>query len=169
MRILLLFTLIIILSNCTTVELAKEVTKASKSIKTSVDNMVKNLENTDNEEIVEEIIDDKKIIKQEMANLEIEKKAKQEIIKEQKKKSEINFLGKTFDEIKLVIGDPKLTRIDGNSKTMRFDNNYCRLFLFSSAKKNTTKVEYFEIRNSLGKLIINKEEMKKCYQTFKLI
>jgi len=187
MRILLLFSIIALLSNCTSVEIAKELTKATKSIKTSIDNIVKSSADTNQEEIIEEknvdkkIIDqeianlekeknvDKKIIDQEIANLEKEKKEKEKIIKEQKKKTKINFLGKNFNEIKVMVGEPILLRTDGNSKTARFDNNFCQLFLFSNAKTKNFRVEYFEIRNKEGKLIINQKKIEKCYKNFKLI
>ena len=182
MRILILFSLFILLSNCTTIEVAKEVTKVTKSIQTSVDNIVKSSSNNNQEKVIEEetndkqIIDqeieetnDKQIIDQEIANLEKEKKEKKEIIKEQKKETKINFLGKNFNEIKLMIGEPTLLRIDGNSRTVRFDNNFCQLFLFSNAEIKNARVEYFEIRNKVGKLIINKEKIEKCYKNFKLI
>ena len=179
MRILLLFSIIALLSNCTSVEIAKELTKATKSIKTSFDNIIKSSGDTNQKEIIEEknvdqeIIDqeiiDQEIIDQEIANLEKEKKEKEKIIKEQKKKTKINFLGKNFNEIKLMVGEPILLRTDGNSKTARFDNNFCQLFLFSNAKTKNFRVEYFEIRNKEGKLIINKKKIEKCYKNFKLI
>ena len=68
-----------------------------------------------------------------------------------------------------MIGNPKLIRIDGNSLTERFDNNFCQLFLFSNIKTKNSKIEYFEIRNKEGKLIINKKKIEKCYKNFKLI
>ena len=189
MRILLLFSIIALLSSCTSVEIAKELTKATKSIKTSFDNVIKSSDDTNQKEIIEEknvdqevidqevidqeVIDqeviDQEVIDQEIANLEKEKKEKEKIIKEQKKKTKINFLGKNFNEIKLLVGEPILLRADGNSKTARFDNNFCQLFLFSNAKMKNFKVEYFEIRNKEGKLIINKKKIEKCYKNFKLI
>ena len=164
MRILLLFSIIALLSNCTSVEIAKELSKATKSIKTSFDNVIKSSGDTNQKEIFEEKNIDKKIIDQGIVNLEKEK-----IIKEQKKKTKINFLDKNFNEIKLMIGDPKLIRLDGNSRTLRFDNNFCQLFLFCNAKTKNSTIEYFEIRNKKGKLLINKEKIEKCYQNFKLI
>ena len=169
MRILLLFSIIALLSNCTSVEIAKELSKATKSIKTSIDNVIKSSDDTNQKEIFEEKNIDKKIIDQEIIDLEKEKKEKEKIIKEQKKKTKINFLDKNFNEIKLMIGEPILLRTDGNSKIARFDNNFCQLFIFSNAKTKNSKVEYFEIRNKEGKLIINKKKIEKCYKNFKLI
>ena len=169
MRILLLFSIIALLSNCTSVEIAKELSKATKSIKTSIDNVIKSSDDTNQKEIFEEKNIDKKIIDQGIVNLEKEKIIKEQIIKEQKKKTKINFLDKNFNEIKLMIGEPILLRTDGNSKIARFDNNFCQLFIFSNAKTKNFRVEYFEIRNKEGKLIINKEKIEKCYKNFKLI
>ena len=177
MRILLLFSLIILLSNCNAIEITKEATKATKSIKTSIDNVIKISSNSSQEEVkkdateevIEDTTNDKQIIDQEIANLKKEKKEKEKIIKKQKKETKINFLGKTSNDIKLMIGEPNLLRIDGNARTVRFDNNFCQLFLFSNAEIKNARVEYFEIRNKVGKLIINKEKIEKCYKHFKLI
>jgi len=168
MQILLLFCLIIFLSNCATVEVAKEVTKASKSLKTSVDNMLKTSNNEKSQVIKEQNIEGEAIDK-EIASLDKEKKKAEKIIKEQRRETKINFLGKTDNEIKRMIGTPELIRVDGNSQTLRFDNNFCQLFLFSNAKTKNAKIKYFEIRDKNGKLIINKEKIKKCYKNFKLI
>jgi hypothetical protein len=67
-----------------------------------------------------------------------------------------------------MFGEPDLIRVDGNSRTMRFDNNFCQLFLFSLAKLKSARVDYFEIRNKNGNLIINKKNIDKCYKSFKL-
>ena len=129
MRILLLFCLIILLSNCATIEVAKEITKATNSISESVNKMMQNKDLINKKDKST----DREIINQEIASLEIEKEEEREIIKEQKKEIELNFLGKSFDEITLMIGGPKLTRVDGGSKTARYDNNFCKLFIFSNA------------------------------------
>ena len=164
MRILSLFLIISILSNCSTVEVAKEVTKATYSIKTSVTNILKN-SNSDQEEKSS----DTNSIDQEIMILEKEKKKKKESINNQKIGTKINFLNKTLKEIELMIGEFDLIRIDGNSKTVRYDNKYCQLYLFLESIKKNAQVKYFEIRNREGKLIIKKEKIKKCYNNFKLI
>ena len=69
MRILLLFSIIALLSNCTSVEIAKELSKATKSIKTSIDNVIKSSDDTNQKEIFEEKNIDKKIIDQEIIDL----------------------------------------------------------------------------------------------------
>ena len=171
MRILHLFFVIILLSSCATVEVAKEVTKASKSISTSLNNLIKNSQNNSEDKslINGNTGDDKKIITQEIVSLEKEKEEKAKLIKKQKKTIRINFLNKTTNEIKAIVGEPKLIRIDGNSKIIRFDNNFCRLFLFVSEKNENSKIKYFEIRNKKGLLIINSDEIETCYRNFKLI
>ena len=167
MRILILFYLIMLLSNCATVEVAKEVSKATKSISASVNNMMQNSTQDQKSEIIEQ--NSNEIINEQLTSLEKEKENKEKIIKEQKSKTKINFLGKNSKEIKLMVGEPKLIRIDGNTKTERFDNAFCQLFLLSNAQIINSEVEYFEIRNKQGKLIINRDRIEKCYKNFKLI
>ena len=52
MRILLFFVILLLLSNCTTIEVAKEVSKASKSIKNSVQKVIKNDDQSNNDNSV---------------------------------------------------------------------------------------------------------------------
>ena len=160
MRIFFFFSLIILLNNCTTVEVAKEVTKASKSIKTSVSNLIK--DNNKNKEK----ISGKEIIDQEIKVVEREKEKEKNIIKEQKQITELSFLGENSEEIERIIGSPVLIRVDGNSRIRRYDNSFCHLFLFSNI--NHSKIEYFEIRNKQGELIINKENIQSCYKNFNI-
>ena len=172
MRILFFLTLFAILTNCTTVNVVKEVTKASKSVKTSVDKMLKGSEDESQNDLKKHsknISNDKQKIDQKIKNLQKEKEEKIKIIKEQKKEVKITLLGKTSNEVMLMFGEPDLIRVDGNSRTMRFDNNFCQLFIFLNSNNENAKVEYFEIRNIKGKLIINKEKIEGCYKNFKLI
>ena len=168
MRILL-FLFIILLSSCSSIEVAKEITKATKSIKVSVNNIVTNSDSDNQQTVVMKKNSDKKIIDKEIATLEIEKKEKEKIIIEQKNKTVLNFLDKNSDEVRLMIGNYTLMRIDGNTRTTRFDNNYCQLFLFSNAESKNAEVKYFEIRNKKGNLIVESEKIKNCYKNFKLI
>ena len=169
MRILLFFTFIYLLSGCTTIEVAKEVNKASQSIKTSVKKIIKNdkkkLEVSNKNES-----DSKKIetIEKEKEIIEAEKKKEKKLVKEQKKLVEINFLGKTFNELILLLGKPQLIRLDANVKTVRFDTNKCRLFLYFNNKINIARVEHFEIRDIKGNLINIKKQINECYKDFKL-
>ena len=167
MRILLLF-FIVLLSNCSSVKIAKELTKVTGSIKTSVDNVINNSKNSNQDGSGDEISSDKKIINEVIANLEKEKNEKKKIINAQKKVN-TKFLGRTFNEVQLMIGEPQLIRIDGNSKIARFDNNFCQLFLFTNTKIKNDIIKYFEIRNREGKLIINKKKIENCYENFRLI
>ena len=169
MRIFLFFTFILLQSGCTTIEVAKEVTKASKSIKTSVSNIInidkKTEEIEDNDESVASINDS---IEKEKEILEVEKKKEKKVVKEQKKIIKINFIGKTLNKIKSSLGEPQLIRLDGNTKTVRFDKNSCRLFLFFNSNKSPPKVEHFEIRDIQGNLINSKERIQDCYKYFNL-
>ena len=121
----------LVLSSCTTIEVAKEVTKASQSIKTSVNNMINSNKKTND-------IDDKKKVSspkpdnitEEINVLKGKEKDEKEKLKEQKKIVKVVFLGKTHEEIKVLLGDPQLERTDGNIQIFRFDVNNCRLFLF---------------------------------------
>ena len=165
MRIFLFLSLIILLSNCTTVEVAKEVTKATESIKTSVQKITKkeNKYEEDNKknEMKIQIAKEKEIIKKE------QKKEKQ-IVKKQKQIIQINFMGKTMNEIYMRLGDSSLFRLDGNTQTMRYDAKSCRLFLFFNATVGIPRVEYYEFRDTKGKVLSSKEKISFCYKDFGL-
>ena len=171
MKIFLLLIIIIIQFGCTTVEVAKEVTKASESIKKTVQNILDNNEeeeveknNTDekvNEKTINEILIEKE-------NIEVEKKEQKKVIKKQKEVIEVNFVGKTINEIYMRLGDSDLFRLDGNTQTMRYDSNSCRLFLFFNSTVPIPRVEYFEMRDQTGKLINDKISIQNCYKNFDL-
>ena len=171
MKIFLLLIIIIIQFGCTTVEVAKEVTKASESIKKTVQNILDNNEeeeveknNTDekvNEKTINEILIEKE-------NIEVEKKEQKKVIKKQKEVIEVNFVGKTINEIYMRLGDSDLFRLDGNTQTMRYDANSCRLFLFFNSTVPIPRVEYFEMRDQTGKLINDKISIQNCYKNFDL-
>ena len=169
MRILLFLTFIYFLSGCTTIEIAKEVNKASQSIKTSVQKITKAdkkiLEVSNEDEPDSAII---KTIEKEKEIIETEKKKERKLVKEQKKLVTINFIGKTLDELSLLLGDPQLIRLDANVTTARFDSNKCRLFLYFNNDINTPRVEHFEIRDDKGNLINIKKKIHECYKDFKL-
>ena len=170
MKIFLLLIIIIIQFGCATVEVAKEVTKASESIKKTVQNIIDNNEeeveknNTDekvNEKTINEILIEKE-------NIEVEKKEQKKVIKKQKEVIEVNFVGKTINEIYMRLGDSDLFRLDGNTQTMRYDSNSCRLFLFFNSTVPIPRVEYFEMRDQTGKLINDKISIQNCYKNFDL-
>ena len=175
MRIFLFFTLILILAGCNSIEVAKEVAKASKSIGTSVNQVIKNEKKT-KEFVGKEIVDIDETsavindsIEKEKKILDVEKKKEKKLVKEQKKIIKINFIGKTLNKIKSSLGEPQLIRLDGNTKTVRFDKNSCRLFLFFNSSKTIQLVEHFEVRNIKGDLINSKEKVQVCYKHFNLI
>jgi len=168
MRILLFLTFIIVQYGCTSVEVAKEVTKVSKSIKTSVENITKkNTENEDIEKIDKETTEEISIEK-EKEILKIEQKKEKKLVKEQKKIIKINFVGKNLNEINLMLGKENLLRVDGNMTIVRFDKKTCRLFMFFNSSTKNSKVEYFEMRDQQGNLIKTKEKIQVCYNNFKL-
>ena len=121
MRIFLFFVIIMFLCGCSTVEVAKEVTKATKSIKTSVDKIINSFE------------EEKEIVQNEKEN---EKK----LVLEQKKIVKINFLDMTLRDIKTSLGEPALSRIDGDTYFVRFDKDNCRLFFFLNTKNINKKI-----------------------------
>jgi len=168
MRIFLIFSFMLMLSSCTTIEVVKEATKASQSIKASVSNLISSNQKTNS-------IDDNKVsgqntnnILEEVGTIEEEKKDEREKIKEQKKIVRVVFLGKTHEEVKVLIGDPQLERVDGNIQILRFDANDCRLFLFFNLKIKSSTVKYFELRDSHGNLIDAKEKIQGCYKELNL-
>lgn len=152
MQIFKFLILFFMLSGCSTVEVAREVTKATTSIRESIE--VFNQEKKEEERRIEK----------EKEVLQVEKKKEKKLINEQKKITEIAFIGKSLDEIISKLGEPMLLRVDGNTKIARFDNNSCRIFLFFSQSKNTNKVEYFEIRDKDGKLIEERRRIEACYK-----
>ena len=107
-------------------------------------------------------------IEKEKEIFEVEKKKEKKLVKEQKKIIKINFIGKTLNKMKSSLGEPQLIRLDGNTKTVRFDKNSCRLFLFFNSNKTPPLVEHFEIRNIKGDLINSKERIQVCYKYFNL-
>ena len=171
MRIFFFLTFILFLSSCATVEVAREVTRAGNSVKNSVNNMIeknsKNISKNDRESKKNLIINEN-LIKNEKKKLENEKNLEIKIIKEQKN-NKIKFLGKKLINIESLLGKPQLTRLDGNTKIVRFDSLSCRIFLFFNSESISAKVNYYELRNLNGNLIIGKNSVQKCYKEFRLI
>ena len=162
--ILILYFLI--LSGCTTVEVTKEVIKATSSVKTPVSEMIseKSPESSTNEEIISQEAD----IEEEKENIITQKKAQKTIFKNQQKTAQINFIGDPINKIEAVLGKPELARVDGNTFMMRYDSDQCRLFLFFNDKLQNKKVEHFEIRDVLGVLLESKNSIEQCYREFNL-
>ena len=163
---ILLFFSILILYGCSTIEVAKEVTKATKSIKTSIDNMVSAQEKTKEPDDIEKEKEIKQPddIEKEKEKIVIEKKKERDVAEKQKKITTIRLLNKTLPELIKEFGYPSLTREDGNTKTVRFDTLSCRLFLYFNLTINQSRVEHYEIRDIKGNLVNKNKDIKKCFQ-----
>ncbi len=176
MRIFFFFTFILILNGCATIEVAKGVSKVSTSIETSVKKIAGKEENKEKIREKEEETINKNIsleekvsaAKKEKEIVEVEKKQQKKVIKKQKDVIKINFVGKTINEIYMRLGDPNLFRLDGNTQTMRFDSDTCRLFLFFNSTIPMPQVNYFEMRDEKGNLIKEKVNIENCYKKFDL-
>ena len=176
MRIFFFFTFILILNGCATIEVAKGVSKVSTSIETSVKKIAgkeekeEKIKEKDEGSISENISLEEKVsaAKKEKEIVEVEKTRQKKVIKKQKEVIKINFVGKTINEIYMRLGDPSLFRLDGNSQTMRFDNDTCRLFLFFNSTIPMPRVDYFEMRDEQGNLIKEKVNIENCYKKFDL-
>ena len=174
MRLLLLMLYFLFLESCTTVEVGKEIIKAGNSVKTTVSEIITNKE--DDSKIIDEKNIEAKTESQIEAEIEaekeiitIEQKEQINIVKTQQKISQINFLGKSLNEIKKILGETKLAREDGNTYLLRYDSKSCRLFLFFNLQIINKKVEYFELRDTKGILLKSRQSIEECYREFKLI
>ena len=176
MRIFFFFTFILILNGCTTIEVAKGVSKVSSSIETSVkkisgkEGKKEEIKEKEEESINENISLEEKVsaAKKEKEIVEVEKTRQKKVVKKQKEVIKINFVGKTINEIYMRLGDPNLFRLDGNTQTMRFDRDRCRLFLFFNSTIPMPQVNYFEMRDEKGNLIKEKVNIENCYKKFDL-
>ena len=124
-----------IISGCT-LEVAREAGKAIKSIDTTFSSG-----------------------KTEKAN-----KKQSEIKKTSKKKnkSEIKLVGKDEKKLFAILGRPNLIRKDGNTISMRFDEENCLAYTYFDNNSDIKKVEYFEIRTKEGILIKNESDVSQC-------
>ena len=168
---------ILILSGCTTVEVAKEISKATNSIKTSIINITSNEEEIDekisNEEDIEEkisieLMPEKKILV-EKTEIKLEQKKEEEVVLKQNKIATIRFIGKTLDELIEQLGNPKLLREDGKSQTARFDTQSCRVFVFFNTSVKKPRAEYYELRSIDGELVKKQKDIEKCFDEIKLV
>ena len=162
---ILFFFSIIVLCGCSTIEVAKEVTKATKSIKTSIDNIANTQEETKTLDDIEKEKGEKQQndIEKEKEKIVVEKKKERDVAKKQKKITTIKFLGKSLPELIKKFGKPNLTREDGNTKTVRFDTLSCRLFLYFNSTINLSRVEHYEIRDTKGNLMNRSKDLEKCF------
>ena len=158
---ILIFFIIIIVNGCTTIEVAKEVTKATNSVKKTIQNITSDKNDiTSDKNAAEEIIKEKEAVT-------IDKKKELDAAIKQQKITTIKFIGKTLDQLKEEFGEPQLIRIDGNTKTLRFDTLSCRLFIFFDLKQINSSVKYYEIRNKLGQILEKKEKIEDCFDEIK--
>ncbi len=163
MRIFLFLLLSLLVWGCSTVEVTKEVIKVSNTIT----NKVKKSGQKD-ENVIEEKIEEKKI-EEEIEIIEEKQEIEKNIIENQQKLADINFIGKTENKIFGILGKAQLSRIDGSVYTLRYDTKNCRLFLFFNQESNIRKVEYFELRNNKAELLNSKQALEECYAEFKLL
>ena len=176
MRIFLFITFILFLNGCATIEVAKGVSKVSTSIETSVKKIAgkeekeEKIKEKEEKSISENISLEEKVsaAKKEKEIVEVEKKHQKKVVKKQKEVIKINFVGKTINEIYMRLGDSDLFRLDGNTQTMRYERDMCRLFLFFNSTTPIPQVDYFEMRDEKGSLIKEKINIEKCYKKFDL-
>ena len=159
--------LIITLNGCATVEIAKEIRKASDSIKTTILKSAKKQNDFEKTEDVtkekEEIIVAKEKEEKEKEEIIVAKKKEGAVINKQKEIAVIKIQGKTLNQLTQNFGKSDFIREDGNTKTVRFNTSTCRLFVYFNLGVKKPKAEYYEIRNTKGELIDEKEKINKCF------
>ncbi len=167
MRIFLILILSLLVWGCSTVEVTKEVIKVTNTVTDKVkDSVLQKKEST--ESVVEEIVEEKEI-EEEIEIIEEKKELEKNIIENQQKVADINFIGKSENIIFELLGEAELSRIDGSVYTLRYDVVDCRLFLFFNQKTNIKRVEHFELRNNKAELLNSKDSLESCYKEFGLL
>ena len=160
--------LIITLNGCATIEIAKEVTKVGDSIKTTIQKSVKKQNDFEKTEDVtkekEEIVVAKEKEEKEKEQIIVAKKKEKAVINKQKEIAVIKIQGKTLNQLTQNFGKSDFIREDGNTKTVRFNASTCRLFVYFNLEVKKPKAEYYEIRDTKGELINNKEKIDKCFK-----
>ena len=170
MRIFLFLLLSLSIWGCATVEVTKEVIKVTNTITNQVKGAIpkKEIEEQDNlTEILEDL--EEKEIEKEIEIIEESQEEEKNIVANQQKLAEINFIGKTEDKISNLLGQPQLSRVDGSVYTLRYDSDNCRLFLFFNQSPTNKRVEYFELRDDKAGLLNSKQSLEHCYREFNLI
>ena len=167
MRIFLFLTLSLLVWGCSTVEVTKEIIKVTNTVTENVKKTIPKKE-SEEESVVEEIIEEKEI-EEEIEILEEKKEIEKNIIENQQKLADINFIGKTENIIFDLLGKAQLSRIDGSVYILRYDSEKCRLFLFFNQKASEKRVEYFELRNDKAELLNSKQALEGCYKEFNLL
>ena len=167
MRIFLFLTLSLLVWGCTTVEVTKEVIKVTNTVTNKVKGTVSEKEER-KESVVQEIIEEKEI-EEEIEIIEEKQELEKNIIENQQKLADINFIGKSENIIFELLGEAQLSRIDGSVYTLRYDGDNCRLFLFFNQETSIKRVEYFELRNNKAELLNSKDSLESCYKEFSLL
>ena len=160
--------LIITLNGCATIEIAKEVTKVGDSIKTTIQKSAKKQNGSEKTEDVtkekEEIVVAKEKEEKEKEQIIVAKKKEKAVINKQKEIAVIKIQGKTLNQLTQNFGKSDFIREDGNTKTVRFNASTCRLFVYFNLEVKKPKAEYYEIRDTKGELIDEKEKINKCFK-----
>ena len=167
MRIFLFLLLSLSIWGCTTVEVTKEVIKVTNTISDQIKESIPKKE-TEELETIDEILEEKEI-EEEIEIIEESQEEEKNIVASQQKLAEINFIGKTENQIQNLLGEPQLSRIDGVVYTMRYNSDNCRLFLFFNQNIGNKRVEYFELRNAMADLLNSKQSLEQCYREFNLM
>ena len=154
------------MTGCTTIELAKGVTKATQSLETSIKKIFESPDEKEKKQKISTEEEKQKIIVKEQ-KISKEQKMISAVVKKQKKISTIKLLGKTMKELNHQLGQPRLIREDGKTTTARFDSKSCRLFVFMNSAFKTPRVEYYELRNSKGELIKHQKDIELCFKEIK--
>ena len=170
MRIFLFLLLSLSILSCTTVEVTKEVIKVTNTITDKVKDRIPKKEIAE-EDALDEILEglEEKEIEEEIEIIEETQEEEKNIVASQQKLAEINFIGKTENQIQNLLGEPQLSRIDGAVYTMRYNSDNCRLFLFFNQNIGNKRVEYFELRNAKADLLNSKQSLEQCYREFNLM
>jgi len=167
MRIFLFIILSLLVWGCSTVEVTKEVIKVTNTVTEKVKESVsQSKEKT--ESVIEEIIEEKEI-EEEIEIIEEKQELEKNIIENQQKLADVNFIGKTESVVFELLGNAQLSRVDGSVYTLRYNSNNCRLFLFFNQDTNIKRVEYFELRNNKAELLNSKDSLEGCYKEFDLL
>ena len=103
MRIFLFLLLSLSIWGCTTVEVTKEVIKVTNTITDQVKEIIPKKE-TEEQETIDEILEEKEI-EEEIEIIEETQEEEKNIVASQQKLAEINFIGKTENQILNLLGE----------------------------------------------------------------
>ena len=134
--------ILLILYSCSLVEVARKTGKVIKSIDTSLK---------------------KEDVSEEIKKVDDEIKKGEEKIEKQKKYVEISLLGKDKAQIISKLGKPSLIRKNISTYSMRFDKKNCITYVFFNTKQQNPLVQYFELRDNNGNVLINKKDINNCF------